>query len=318
MNKAIQNEGYSKAVDMWSIGVITASLLGGDVLFTNRQDPEYDQNPKKVILNLSSRCDLSVLDRSPTWMRIGQKPKDFIRRLLVLDEDLRMTANKALKHPWFTQRPEIESLYEAVYRRTVKGWQPARRRFRVIQQIHLDNRLCSSNGERAKAVRLPNGLFPFFFRAVEQEKLTPAKRPPTALPTIAEYAEEELQAVKNELFSSSFSSTSQSKKRKAPLDPTKAYGKHSIGFRISHSTSEQEYQREQHFRQTDSGDVSRKESAPSLSQRTKTPRGQLSEVVLIPETPIRATKLRYPAISFDGSAEFKLRFPRNATPRDEI
>ncbi|KAF2715207.1 Pkinase-domain-containing protein [Pleomassaria siparia CBS 279.74] len=127
--------GYSKSVDMWSIGIITAGLLG-EVLFTNRNHPEYDRNPGKVIFSLSSKCDLSVLDdeNHKIWRSVGHRPKDFIRNLLVLREEDRMTATEALAHSWFSNKYHAAE-FDAVYERAICDWQPHRKVFRLVEQI---------------------------------------------------------------------------------------------------------------------------------------------------------------------------------------
>jgi serine/threonine protein kinase len=84
------DDGYTKAIDMWSIGSITASVLAGEVIFTDRAHPQYDSNPRLVIVSLAAQCDLSVLDAEyhPTWSEVDSLAKDFIKRLLVLDPPL--------------------------------------------------------------------------------------------------------------------------------------------------------------------------------------------------------------------------------------
>ncbi|KAI9714899.1 MAG: hypothetical protein M1820_000188 [Bogoriella megaspora] len=121
-NKEVDPEsGYSKAIDLWSIGTITASMLTGDTLFTNRFDPEYIRNPKKVIIGLAAQCNLDELDSSIQWRRVGHRVKDFVRKLLVLDEGKRLTAKQALQHRWFTNRKHRQS-FDSIYQKSIKDW----------------------------------------------------------------------------------------------------------------------------------------------------------------------------------------------------
>jgi serine/threonine protein kinase len=136
-NRAIPiEEGYSKSVDMWSIGSITATVLTGDVIFTDRTHPHYHENPRHVIIALAARCDLSVLDDEyhPTWSEVGEAPKNFIRRLLVLDENDRMTASAALAHRWFANECYAEDL-EDVYMRSIEDWQPRQTSSQLVERI---------------------------------------------------------------------------------------------------------------------------------------------------------------------------------------
>ncbi|KAH7345870.1 kinase-like domain-containing protein [Pyrenochaeta sp. MPI-SDFR-AT-0127] len=136
-NRAIPVEdGYSKSVDMWSIGSVTATILTGDVIFTDRKHPGYYDNPRAVIVSLSAICDLSVLDESyhPLWSVVGDRPKSFIRGLLVLEEDERMTASEALAHPWFANECHAED-YEKLYERSIRDWEPHIKDFQLIENI---------------------------------------------------------------------------------------------------------------------------------------------------------------------------------------
>jgi pheromone a factor receptor len=136
-NRAIPTEqGYSAAVDMWSIGSITATLVTGDVPFTDRDHPDYEHNPEKVILAVASECNLSAIDdkNHEGWKQVGARPKDFIKRLLVLNEDKRMTAQEALAHPWFSHK-SYAAEFDALYRRATRDWQPRKKVFSLVESI---------------------------------------------------------------------------------------------------------------------------------------------------------------------------------------
>ncbi|KAF2181806.1 Pkinase-domain-containing protein [Zopfia rhizophila CBS 207.26] len=137
VNKTIPaQQGYSKSVDMWSIGSITVALLSGDVIFTDRAHPSYERNPRGVILALASRCDLSVLDSQthPIWSKASTRPKDFIKNLLVLEEEYRLTATEALTHPWFSNKYHAAE-FDALYERAVRDWHPRRKVFKLVEAI---------------------------------------------------------------------------------------------------------------------------------------------------------------------------------------
>ncbi|KAJ8105805.1 hypothetical protein OPT61_g9959 [Boeremia exigua] len=136
-NGAIPRDcGYSLSVDMWSIGSITAAILTGELLFSCRQDGRFEEDAQRVVLRLAAQCDLRILDDKyhPLWGPIASAPKDFIKRLLVLDEVNRMSAREALDHIWFTH-PMMAKEFDAQYERSIKGWRPRHQDEQLIEQI---------------------------------------------------------------------------------------------------------------------------------------------------------------------------------------
>ena len=127
---------------MWSIGAITAAMLTGDIVFVDRQHSLYETNQLEVILRLSERCDLSMIDdpENPIWNHLGKRPRDFVKALLVLEETVRLTAKQALRHPWFA-RSIYAAEFEAIYQRAVKDWKPPPHRDNIVQWIDTSH-LC--------------------------------------------------------------------------------------------------------------------------------------------------------------------------------
>ncbi|KAF3038154.1 hypothetical protein E8E12_007306 [Didymella heteroderae] len=128
--------GYSLSVDMWSIGSITAAILTGEQIFSCWQNRPFEEDPQRVIVRRAAQCDLSVLDDEfhPLWGPIASAPKDFIKRLLVLNEEYRMSATEALHHIWFTH-PMMAAEFEAQYERSIRDWRPRRKDDQLIEQI---------------------------------------------------------------------------------------------------------------------------------------------------------------------------------------
>ncbi|KAI4678928.1 uncharacterized protein J4E88_006216 [Alternaria novae-zelandiae] len=134
-NRAIPAEhGYSRSVDMWSIGTIAATLLTGDTMFTDRRHPEYHTNPQAVIIGLAAICDLSHLDdpHHPSWGGVGDRPKDFVKNLLILKEQDRMTASEALAHDWFSSYHED---LEEMYTDSIVDWEPRETSHDLVEMI---------------------------------------------------------------------------------------------------------------------------------------------------------------------------------------
>ena len=117
--------GYTKAVDMWSLGCVAAVLLTGASAFV---DPVTRLHSDK----LARQCNLDGLRNSREWQAVRERPKDFVEKLLTLSEVHRMTASQALDHDWFSNdfhRSDFNDLYQ----RTVKYWVPRPARSDLIQ-----------------------------------------------------------------------------------------------------------------------------------------------------------------------------------------
>ncbi|KAJ8512527.1 hypothetical protein OPV22_002961 [Ensete ventricosum] len=87
----VLHRSYSTEADMWSIGVITYILLCGSRPFWARTE--------SGIFRAVLRADPNF-DDSP-WSAVSAEAKEFVRRLLNKDYRKRMSAAKALTHPWF-------------------------------------------------------------------------------------------------------------------------------------------------------------------------------------------------------------------------
>jgi serine/threonine protein kinase len=107
---------------MWAVGAITIALFLGRPPFTIYADPEFTEDE---ILKNAVKCQLDFLDSSAFWQHIDHRSRDFIKKLLVLDENKRMNVAQALAHQWFTNR-EHKELLEEKYQQVVKGWTPRR------------------------------------------------------------------------------------------------------------------------------------------------------------------------------------------------
>ena len=133
-NPLVTAKGYTKAIDLWSLGCVTAALLTGATPFipSEPQSP-MDRRPSySVIVDAALTCDLIKLDTSEAWQHVGPEAKSFIRGLLVLDEKSRLTADEALNHMWYRF---LEEDFENVYAFSIRYWIPRKPNVKVIEEI---------------------------------------------------------------------------------------------------------------------------------------------------------------------------------------
>ncbi|KAF5284348.1 hypothetical protein FQR65_LT13594 [Abscondita terminalis] len=88
--EVLAQKPYGKAVDVWSIGVISYILLCG-------YPPFYDENDANLFAQiLKGEFEFD----SPYWDEISDSAKDFIKNLMCVNVEKRYTCRQALGHPW--------------------------------------------------------------------------------------------------------------------------------------------------------------------------------------------------------------------------
>lgn len=87
------NEYYGKAVDMWAFGVVLYTLLGG-------YNPFHHDNKRKLMqLIVSSNFEFHDV----YWNHVSDEAKSYIKSLLSVNVDQRLTVDQALEHQWLQQ-----------------------------------------------------------------------------------------------------------------------------------------------------------------------------------------------------------------------
>ena len=193
MKRSLEGKGYSKAIDIWSIGCVTATLLTSDLIFDDQGEENAATHPDDGAQGDPDRWNLSIMDAGGPWNSVGRKAKSFIRGCLVVDGGERLTAKQALLHPWFTNKHYAAEI-EAAYERAIQDWEPRERASNLIEFIDTADVVPAVSGpeymkffdEETKSRHfqdLPPGTIKTSARVPRQKHVR------TPLPTISEDAE---------------------------------------------------------------------------------------------------------------------------------
>ncbi|KAL7628770.1 Calmodulin-dependent protein kinase cmk2 [Parahypoxylon ruwenzoriense] len=120
-------KGHGKPVDMWSLGVITYTLLCG-------YSPFRSENLQDLIDECSNG---KVVFHERYWRDVSDDAKDFIMHLLQPDPDDRWNSQQALKHPWLSG----ENATDHNLLPEIKAYIAKARLRRGIELVKLANRI---------------------------------------------------------------------------------------------------------------------------------------------------------------------------------
>lgn len=127
--EVMMKSGHGKAVDIWSLGIITYTLLCGYSPFRSESIPELIEECK------SGR----VIFHERYWRDVSKDAKDFIERMLQPIPSDRPTSKEALDHSWLTGKTasDHDILPE------LKSYLAKARLKRGIEMVKLSNRIAA-------------------------------------------------------------------------------------------------------------------------------------------------------------------------------
>ncbi|OXB54601.1 hypothetical protein ASZ78_004041, partial [Callipepla squamata] len=139
--EVLAQKPYSKAVDCWSIGVITYILLCG-------YPPFYEETESKLFEKIKEGY---YEFESPFWDDISESAKDFIKHLLEKNPDTRFSCEEALRHPWINGNTALHrDIYPSVSAQIQKNFAKSkwRQAFNAAAVVHHMRKL-HMNGHAA-------------------------------------------------------------------------------------------------------------------------------------------------------------------------
>lgn len=93
MAPEVLKKEYDQKCDLWSCGVILYIILSGELPFRGRTKDQILAN----ILACSYNFD------GPTWDKISNEAKEFIKKLMKYNPAERYSAEQALQDPWIVK-----------------------------------------------------------------------------------------------------------------------------------------------------------------------------------------------------------------------
>lgn len=98
--EVLLEQGYDKACDVWSLGVLLYTMLAGHTPFASGKE----SSPKKILQRIGS----GVVDMSSgNWRNISFQAKDLVQKMLHADPKRRIGISDVLNHIWITERNKL-------------------------------------------------------------------------------------------------------------------------------------------------------------------------------------------------------------------
>lgn len=96
----VLRQSYTSKCDMWSFGVTIFIVLFGYMPFSGAED-----------VQVRAIKDGQYKVKRDVWSKVSENAQDFVKKLLVVNVDKRMSAEEALKHTWIQERERLEDTH---------------------------------------------------------------------------------------------------------------------------------------------------------------------------------------------------------------
>ncbi|KAJ3257202.1 hypothetical protein HK103_004900 [Boothiomyces macroporosus] len=133
--------GHGKPVDLWALGVMAFFLLSGCLPFENEDE----------IMEKHNNCNAIYTFEPTIWGGVSSNAKDFIQKLIVVDEQQRLTAEQAFHHKWLCDEAGEHHGVEDLLPRVRKGFDARKMFKKAIDVVKAVNKLSMHNIYSAKS-----------------------------------------------------------------------------------------------------------------------------------------------------------------------
>jgi len=143
--------GYSKAADLWSFGILIPFMLTGQHEIAPKPQTRYFHEYLQEFINLlAARQD------------VRYSALLFVKSLLVMDERKRLTVEQALAHQWFREHHGTAEAMKRGWERLVRAWEPRDPMESLIEDLQAPIRRVVLQGAQQSKIRkiLTNASIP--------------------------------------------------------------------------------------------------------------------------------------------------------------
>ena len=121
---------FGLAADMWALGTMLYKLAARRMPYFTPEEMRAFKTQHDILSKVVSR---DVDFASPPWDAYSDDAKDFVRRLLLREEEKRMTAEEATDHPFLKRWVNVDSVRTAKAE-TAKRWHGSRELQRALRR----------------------------------------------------------------------------------------------------------------------------------------------------------------------------------------